>query len=103
MSKAVTFCIAFVFFMSLLCYFTNTTFNMKAYANNLNNLPAKPKLPDWSEVSISFENVDGIKDAFSALGSFFTFIGDALSYPFQYIAYIAKTVYVLSNGMLEKE
>lgn len=103
MSKVLTFGLVVVLLLSLLCCFTATTFNLKAYANNLDNLPSKPELPDWSKVSISFESVETIRDAFSALGSFFVFIGDAISYPFEFIGYIGKTIYILSNGMLEKE
>lgn len=103
MSKVLTFLLVFVLGISLLCFFTGSTFNLMAYANNLDNLPTKPSLPDWSLVSISFDNVETIKDAFVALRTFFVFVGDALAYPFKYIAYLGKTVFILSNGMLEKD
>lgn len=102
MSKVLTFGLVVVLILSLLCFFTGATFNLKAYANNLDNLPKKPSLPDWSKVTISFDNAETVKESFQALGTFFVFVGDALAYPFRFIAYIGETVYLLSNGMLEK-
>ena len=103
MSKVLTFGLVVVLLLSLLCFFTASTFNVKAYANNLDNLPEKPPLPDWSKVTFAFDGVETIKDGLNALGAFFTFVGDVLAYPFQFISYITKTVFIISNGMLEKE
>lgn len=103
MSKVLTFLLVFVLAIALLCFFTGSSFNLKAYANNLENLPTKPSVPDWSKVSISFDNAETIKDSFQALRTFFVFVGDALAYPFKYIVYLGETVFTLSNGMLEKE
>jgi|GEM_PF-5811645 len=103
MSKAIVVCITLVLLLSLLCYFTATSFNLRAYLDNLDNVPSKPALPDWSKVTYAFDNITAIGDAMTALKSFFVFIGDCLAYPFKYIAYLTKTVFVLSNGMLEKD
>lgn len=103
MSKAILFCITLVLVLSLLCYFTATSFNLRVYLENLDNVPSKPTLPDWTKVSYAFDNITSIGEAMNALKSFFVFIGDCLSYPIQYIVYLSKTVYVLSNGMLEKD
>lgn len=103
MSKAIVVCITLVLLFSLLCYFTATSFNLRAYLDNLDNVPSKPALPDWSKVTYAFDNINTIGDSMAALRSFFVFIGDCLAYPFRYIAYLTKTVFVLSNGMLEKD
>lgn len=103
MSKAIVVCITLVLLLSLLCYFTATSFNLRAYLDNLDNVPSKPALPDWSKVTYAFGNITTIGDAMTALKSFFVFIGDCLAYPFKYIAYLTKIVFVLSNGMLEKD
>lgn len=74
MSKVLTFLLVFVLAIALLCFFTRASFNLKAYANNLENLPTKPSVPDWSKVSISFDNAETIKDSFQALRTFFVFV-----------------------------
>lgn len=102
MSKVLTFGVVIVLLIALLCFFTGSTFNLKAYVNNLDKLPKKPSLPDWSKVTLSFDNAETVKEAFQALGTFFVFVGDSLAYPFKFIAYIGEMVYLLSNGMLEK-
>lgn len=103
MSKAIFVCITLVLVLSLLCYFTATSFNLRVYLENLDKVPTKPTLPDWSKVTYAFDNITTIGQAMTALKSFFVFIGDCLAYPIQYIVYLTKTVYVLSNGMLEKD
>lgn len=103
MTKAVVFGVTLVLLLSLLCYFTATSFNLRVYLNNLDNVPSKPTLPDWSKVTFAFDSVETIKDGLKALNTFFVFVGDCLAYPFQFIGYITKTVFVLSNGMLEKD
>lgn len=103
MNKVLTFLLVAVLLLALFCSFTGATFNLKAYANNLDDLPEKPTSPDWSSVVLSFDNATTIQTALQALGDFFGFVIDCLAYPFQFIGYIAETVFVLSNGMLEKE
>mgnify|MGYP006982716793 CR=1 FL=1 len=102
MSKILTFLLVVVLLLALLCSFTGATFNLKAYADNLDDLPQKPALPDWSNVVLSFDKATTIQTGLQALGGFFEFVIDCLAYPFQFIGYIVKTVFVLSNGMLER-
>lgn len=102
MSKVFTFLLVVILLFALLCFFTGATFNLKSYADNFDDLPSKPDLPDWSSVVISFDNATTVQSAFQALGSFFGFVVDCLAYPFRFIFYISQTVFILSNGMLER-
>lgn len=57
MTKAVVFGVTLVLLLSLLCYFTATSFNLRVYLDNLDNVPSKPTLPDWSKVTFAFDSV----------------------------------------------
>lgn len=70
MSKAILTCITLVLVLSLLCYFTATSFNLRVYLENLDKVPTKPTLPDWTKVTYAFGNVTGIGEALTALKSF---------------------------------
>lgn len=100
MSKVLSGALVLILLVALLCYFTNTSFNLKAYADNLDNLPNKPTLPNFEYVNGSFSNVESIGDFASAVGGFFSFLFDCVAYPFEWIVYIVKVVFVLTNGMI---
>lgn len=100
MSKVLSVALVLILLVSLLCYFTDSHFNLKAYADNLENLPNKPTLPNFDYVNDAFTNIDGFVDLGIALGSFFEFLFNCIVYPFQWIAYIIEVVLVLTNGMI---
>lgn len=106
MSKVLSVCLVLILLVSLLCYFTDSTFNLKAYADNLNDLPDKPTLPSFDYVNDAFTNIDdsdvisAVKSLAKAIGVFFEFLFNCIAYPFRWIAYIIEVVLVLTNGMI---
>lgn len=106
MSKVLSGALCIVLILALLCYFTGTSFNLKAYAENLDNLPDKPTLPTFDDVLSAFDNIRdydillAFVDFCKALGPFFKFLFNCIAYPFQWIAYIIEVVLVITNGMI---
>ena len=103
MTKIFTFVVTLILILALLCFFTGASFNLRAYMDNLNKLPEKPEIPNWQYVSDAWEGEITIRNIWDKLGAFFEFLGNCIAYPFEYLVYLGKTVYYLTDGMLEKD
>ncbi len=83
MSKIMPFMLGLFLFLALVSFFLGVSFDFRDYFENLSNLPDKPDLPKFDG-----DGLDIIKD-----------IGKAIIYPFEFIIYVGKAVYVISGGL----